>query len=85
MPKKVQMTPRLKKAIMSCVDYLQKAGGKALKQYRPNEALYIYSDASKLFGLGFVCVQKIQNDAGVRVVHLIQCRSRSLSSAEKNY
>ena len=52
-----------------------------LKPYDPSLPTALRTDASKLWSLGFVLLQR-ENGGKPR---LIQCGSRSLNSAEKNY
>ena len=52
-----------------------------IKPFDPNLHTIILTDASKLHGIGFALMQEDEN--GNR--HLIQCGSRSLTSAESNY
>ena len=52
-----------------------------VKYFDPNLQTELLTDASKLQGLGYALVQR-QTDGQLR---LIQCGSRSLTSAERNY
>ena len=83
-PKKVDMTPALKYNLEKCIQFLQRAGETPLRQYRPDLEFFMYTDASKLNGLGYVCVQYVWEN-GKKYTSLIMCNSRSLSTPEKNY
>ena len=52
-----------------------------LEHYNPNVMCELLTDASNLNGIGFALIQRDDNDR----MRVIQCGSRSLSAAERNY
>ena len=52
-----------------------------VKPFDPNLSTFLITDASRLHGLGFALVQKSKNDT----LRLIQCGSKSLNDAQRNY
>ena len=52
-----------------------------LNHFDPALQTFLYTDASKLNGIGFVMIQRTANNED----RVIQCGSRSLTSSERNY
>ena len=63
-------------------DLLCQSGGQVLKHYDPNRDLVLITDASSDNGMGFALVQFDSDNIRPR---LIECGSRTLTGAEKNY
>ena len=55
-----------------------------VRPFKKGELTQIISDASRLFGLGYVLIQRYK-DEDFKVIHLIECGSSSLSTAQMNY
>ena len=53
-----------------------------VKPFDPTKETHLLTDASRLKGLGYALLQKQEGDANYS---LVQCGSRSLNKAEKNY
>ena len=66
---------------------LTESGGQVLSHYLPNDDLHLFTDASNTNGLGFALVQYSdeEDDEGRKRMRLVECGSRTLSKAEKNY
>ena len=55
-----------------------------VRHFDPEKITTLITDASRLYGLGFVLLQSDKDDPEGRE-YLVMCGSRSLTSAEKNY
>ena len=85
LPKKIKMTPELMRALDETIRYISEVGGTLLKPYHPNHEFIVYTDASKLHGISYAAIQMVKNKDGKVIPNLIECDSRNLIPAEKNY
>jgi len=72
-------TPDLQKAFVTSKEYL--TSDAVVKPFNPELETMLLTDASRLYGLGYILMQKDMSGRH----HIVQAGSRSLSSAEKNY
>ena len=55
-----------------------------VQPFKKGELTQVVSDASRLYGMGYVLIQRYR-DENFKVIHLIECGSSSLSAAQQNY